>query len=38
LIEEIHVEESIDFNEYFVERKELKGPKPWYIGFPGKFE
>jgi hypothetical protein len=34
LTEEINIEEDIERDAYFIERKELTGSPPWFIGFP----
>lgn len=37
LEKEIHLDQNVDFNEFLIERKELSGRKPWFVGFPGKY-
>jgi len=36
LTEELRVDEDLEINTYFVERLELKGSPPWFVGFPGQ--
>ncbi len=36
LIEEINVDEDVEPDSYFIERKALTGSSPWFVGFPGQ--
>ena len=37
LSQECHITQDVNFNEVYMEKKELSGRKPWFVGFPGKF-